>query len=77
MALTNYIFQTVIGVGIFTGFGLFGDINLGLGLLISFVVFPMQILLSYLWLNRFQYGPLEWIWRSVTYGKLQALKVRK
>lgn len=74
MALTNYIIQTLIGVGIFTGFGLFGEINLGLGIMISLIVFPLQILFSYLWLKYFKYGPLEWLWRSATYWKLQSIK---
>lgn len=74
MALTNYIIQTLIGVGLFTGFGMFGEVNLSLGVLVCFIVFPFQVLFSYLWLRYYRFGPLEWVWRSVTYGKLQPMK---
>ncbi|GAE27799.1 membrane protein [Halalkalibacter wakoensis JCM 9140] len=77
MALTNYIMQTFIGVGIFTGLGLFGDVNLTLGIILSLIIFPIQILFSYLWLKYYKYGPLEWLWRSITYGEFQTLKMRK
>src|SRR5699024_7729027 len=46
MALTNYIVQTLICVGIFSGFGIFGGINLRLGIVISFIIFLFQILYS-------------------------------
>ena len=39
------------------------------GLLISVLIFSLQIPLSVWWLRRFQYGPLEWLWRGLTYGK--------
>jgi len=75
MALTNYIVQTLICVGIFTGFGIFGGINLRLGIVISFIIFLFQILYSLLWLKYFRFGPLEWIWRSLTYGRFQHIKL--
>ncbi|MBN6205449.1 DUF418 domain-containing protein [Ralstonia pickettii] len=74
MALTNYILQTIIGVGLFTGFGMFGELNIALGILISIIVFPLQMLFSFLWLTYFRFGPLEWIWRSFTYMQFQPLK---
>ncbi|MEJ8777377.1 DUF418 domain-containing protein [Pseudogracilibacillus sp. ICA-222130] len=77
MALTNYIMQTFIGVGIFTGLGLFGELHLWLGIVISFLVFPLQILFSFLWLQHFRFGPLEWIWRSITYGQFQSIRINK
>src|SRR5699024_718642 len=77
MALTNYILQTIIGVGVFTGLAMFGTLNIGLGIIISIIIFPLQILFSYLWLKRFRFGPLEWVWRSITYGKMQPLKIVK
>lgn len=74
MALTNYITQTLIGVGLFTGLGMFGEVNIGLGILISIIVFPLQMILSYFWLKHFRFGPLEWLWRSLTYGEFQPMK---
>lgn len=47
MALTNYITQTLVGVGIFTGLGLFGIINLRLAVLICLIVYPLQMVFSY------------------------------
>jgi uncharacterized protein len=35
--------------------------------------FGLQILFSVWWLNRFHFGPMEWVWRSLTYGEMQAM----
>ncbi len=71
MALTNYISQSIIGVLLFYGTG--GALGASLGLaqteLVAIGVFTFQTLFSMIWLRYFQYGPLEWIWRMLTYGK--------
>ncbi|MCR5820044.1 MAG: DUF418 domain-containing protein [Bacteroidaceae bacterium] len=71
MALTNYISQSLVGVIMFYGFG-FG-LGTAFGLvyveLTAMAVFLMQIFLSRLWLLRFRFGPLEWVWRMLTYGR--------
>jgi len=71
MALTNYIFQSVIGILLFYGVGLgLGQYLGAAGLaLFVFLIFGIQIYLSNLWLMKFKYGPLEWIWRVLTYGR--------
>lgn len=71
MALTNYIFQSLICVSIFynCGINLFGEIGLAYVICIAIGVLIVQVILSNLWLSYFQYGPLEWIWRSLTYRK--------
>lgn len=71
MALTNYIFQSVIGMMLFygIGFGLGASVGLGATEIIALGVFSFQIVFSAVWLSVFQYGPLEWIWRMLTYGK--------
>jgi len=71
MALTNYLMQSVFGMVIFYGIGFQLGARTGLVYveLIATAVFCIQIIYSYLWLNYFRYGPLEWIWRMVTYGK--------
>jgi len=76
MALTNYLIQTIICVFIFYGygFGLFGIIGAGTATLIAFTILGFQILISYLWLKYFRYGPIEWLWRQLTYR--QRLKFR-
>lgn len=70
MALTNYISQSVIGIIIYYGIG-FG-LGLSQGLyqieLVAIIVFSVQTLFSSLWLRRMKFGPLEWIWRMLTYG---------
>jgi uncharacterized protein len=70
MALTNYVGQSVICTLIFygTGLGLGGTVGPTLYLPIGFVVYLVQIATSRLWLSRFQFGPLEWLWRMLTYG---------
>lgn len=71
MALTNYIGQSLIGMSLFYGVGL--GIGSSVGLLttelIALGVFAFQILFSMLWLSLFRFGPLEWIWRMLTYGR--------
>ncbi|MHA7966304.1 DUF418 domain-containing protein [Paenibacillus sp. CAU 1782] len=78
MAFTNYILQSVIGTLIFYGygFGYFGQAGHVVQLLISICVFACQLLLSRLWLRRFRMGPLEWIWRVITYWTVPSMKSR-
>ncbi|HEX7847680.1 MAG TPA: DUF418 domain-containing protein [Chitinophagaceae bacterium] len=77
MALTNYLMQTVICVGIFygVGLGLGGNIGPSVFFPVALGIYGLQILYSNLWFNYFNYGPLEWIWRMLTYGK--RLKISK
>ncbi|MEO7445294.1 MAG: DUF418 domain-containing protein [Ferruginibacter sp.] len=76
MALTNYITHTLIGLFVFTKLGL--DVtNWGPAAcsIFAVAVFLLQIMLSTAWLKYFNYGPLEWIWRMLTYGhRLPILK---
>ena len=69
MALTNYLMQTVICVVIFYGygFGLVGTMGAAKATLIALTIFAFQVVLSNLWLKFFGYGPMEWIWRQLTY----------
>jgi len=76
MALSNYIGQSLIATFIFYGFGfgLFGTVNRVGQLLIILVIWSMQIAFSSWWLSRFQYGPLEWIWRCLSHWHWQPLR---
>ncbi len=76
MALSNYIFQSLICTTIFYsyGLGLFGSMGRAAGLGLTVAIYVSQVGLSRWWLNRFQFGPLEWLWRSITYGKLQPMQ---
>ena len=71
MALTNYISQSLIGIWLFYGIGLALGASKGLGEteLIASGVFLFQMIFSMFWLKAFRFGPLEWIWRMLTYGK--------
>ncbi len=77
MALTNYIGQSVIGMIIFYGIGFeLALIGLIYVELIAAGVFVFQILFSSIWLRYFQFGPLEWIWRMLTYGKWLKIRIK-
>lgn len=73
MALSNYILQSVVCSLIFNGYGLGLFEKVGAAGLwgITFAIYLVQIPLSAWWLSRFQFGPLEWVWRSLTYGQKQ------
>ncbi|AKT43261.1 DUF418 domain-containing protein [Chondromyces crocatus] len=76
MALTNYLSQSALALMIFTGvgFGLLGQLNsLGCVVLVA-VLFTGQVIVSRLWLTHFRFGPAEWVWRSLTYGKAQPMR---
>jgi uncharacterized protein len=73
MALSHYIGQSLICTYIFYGWGLglFAQVERGPQLLIVAAVWAFQLWLSPIWLRHYYYGPLEWLWRSLTYWKLQ------
>ncbi len=70
MALTNYLAQSVICTFIFYGHGLgwFGHMERTGQVLVVLGVWLAQLLWSPMWLRRFRYGPVEWLWRWLTYG---------
>jgi len=78
MALTHYVAQTVIcGLLLFGPVGdLFGRFSRAELMLVVLAVWTVQLLVSGPWLRRFQYGPLEWAWRSLTYGERQPMRRR-
>ena len=75
MAFTNYLMQSVIFGWLFYGYGLglFGKLGVTAALAIGIGVYILQIVFSAYWLKRYFYGPVEWLWRSVTYGTRQPL----
>ncbi|MBC3830019.1 DUF418 domain-containing protein [Undibacterium amnicola] len=78
MALTNYLTQSVIQASFFYGWGL-GNFGLGRAQQLGFAVAVIcsQVLFSHWWLGRFRYGPLEWVWRAVTYWEMPAMKIER
>jgi uncharacterized protein len=79
LAFSNYVFQTVLCTTFFYsyGFGMFGKTGPLMNLFIIFIVWGVQVPLSVWWCRRFRFGPVEWLWRSLTYGKRQPMKLRK
>jgi uncharacterized protein len=77
MPLTNYLMQSVICTLIFNGygFGFFGKVGPAAGLALTVLIFLAQIPLSQQWMAEFRFGPLEWIWRTLTYGKRQPMRL--
>ncbi|RLD50811.1 MAG: hypothetical protein DRJ05_19150 [Bacteroidetes bacterium] len=69
MALTNYLMQSIIFTTIMYsyGFGKFGSFQPWQLVIFAVVVFVLQIFISKIWLQNFRFGPLEWIWRKLTY----------
>lgn len=76
MAFSNYLFQTFVGTVVFLGAGFGMIMKVGPAYLTVFgvLVFIVQILISYCWLRYFNYGPIEWLWRSATYKKWQRMR---
>jgi uncharacterized protein len=76
MALTNYLLQSMICIVIFHsyGFGLYGKVEVWQGIILTVIIFTLQILFSRWWIIHFQFGPFEWLWRCLTYFKLLPLK---
>ena len=68
MAMTNYLMQTIICTTLFYGYG-FGQYGIGIaaGILLTFVIYGIELVWSGWWLGRFRFGPLEWLWRTLTY----------
>jgi uncharacterized protein len=77
MAITNYLLQTVICTTLMYGygFGLYGQVGPAIGIALTFVLYGLQIPWSLAWLQRFRFGPVEWLWRTLTYGHLQSMRL--
>ncbi|MFC5046497.1 DUF418 domain-containing protein [Aquimarina hainanensis] len=79
MAFTNYILQNVICSLLFYGYGLgyYGKVDRVFLLYTVLVIWGVQLLYTTIWLHFFRYGPLEWLWKSLTYGKKLPFKKGK
>lgn len=76
MTLTNYLAQNIIALLIFSGFGLGIGKNqpLWIYFLLGFVVYVLQLIISVQWSKKYQLGPVEWLWRSLSAGQILPLK---
>jgi uncharacterized protein len=77
MALTTYLSQSVVMTFLFYGWGLglLGTLGPAASIAITAAVFACQIALSRMWLARFRFGPMEWVWRMITYGTAPPLRL--
>ncbi|HEX6313986.1 MAG TPA: DUF418 domain-containing protein [Gemmatimonadaceae bacterium] len=75
MALTNYLLQIAALDLLFSGYGLgLGQVRPVVGLAAAFACFAAEAMFSSFWLARFRFGPAEWLWRSLTYGRFQPMR---
>jgi uncharacterized protein len=77
MALTTYLTQSVVSTLLFYSFGLrwFGRVGYTGMFAITVVLFSIQMAASAWWLKRYRFGPAEWLWRTLTYGRAPAMRV--
>ena len=77
MAFTNYLAQSLIFGWMFYGYGLglFGSIGAARALAIGLAVYVAQVFFSAGWLRRCRYGPVEWLWRTLMYGRWQPMRL--
>lgn len=79
MALTNYIMHSIICMIVFTGvgFGLFGKLQRFELLYVVFSIWILQLIISPIWLKHFEFGPLEWLWRRLSYLQKPGFRRKK
>jgi uncharacterized protein len=76
MALTAYLLQSALALAAFGGFRLYDRLSTASALLVVAGIWAVLLVACPLWLRWFQMGPVEWLWRSLTYGRVQPLRVR-
>jgi uncharacterized protein len=77
MPLTNYLTHSVVCTLVFYGYGLglYGGLSPAITIILTFAIYRAQVWISSWWLARYRFGPAEWLWRSLTYGRLQPMSV--
>lgn len=74
MAFTNYLMHSLVCAIFFVGLGHFGQLERHQLYYVVFAIWAVQLVVSPLWLSRYSMGPLEWLWRGLTYGELPKLR---
>ena len=76
MALTDYLMQSVLCTLFFYHYttGLYGRIGPAIGLAPTVILYGAQVVFSNWWLKRYRFGPMEWLWRGLTYGKFPSMR---
>lgn len=69
-----YVMQTVICLFVFSGLGLYGQLQRYELYVVVAAICLLQLLVSPIWLRRYRFGPLEWLWRSLAYRRKQPMK---
>ncbi len=79
MSISNYLLQSILCTALFYayGLGLYGSFSYLQGFMLVCAVFAVQLFISRLWLKRFAYGPVEYIWRYASYGRKPMEKTKK
>jgi uncharacterized protein len=79
MALTNYLLQSLIASLIFYGYGLgyYGHVGPAKGFAICVAIYLVQLPLSTLWLRHFDFGPVDWVLRCITYWRVMPIRKRE
>ncbi|MEX0658692.1 MAG: DUF418 domain-containing protein [Egibacteraceae bacterium] len=74
MALTAYVLQSALALLVFAGFGLYDRLTPAQALLVVVAIWVVLLVACPLWMRHFRFGPLEWLWRTLTYGQRQPLR---
>jgi len=77
MALSNYLMHTIVCTSLFNGygFGLYGKMQRYQIYGVVLAAWILQLIISKIWLRHFRFGPMEWVWRSVTYWRRQPMRI--
>ena len=78
VALSSYLMQTAVGAALFygIGFGLLGRFGNSVSVPIGLVVVAAQVVVGKVWLEHFRFGPVEWLWRSLTWLRWQPFRIK-
>lgn len=77
MALTAYLLQSALALCAFGGFRLYDQLSPAEALVVVFAIWTLLLIVCPLWLRTFRLGPVEWLWRSLTYGRIQRMRVSR
>jgi uncharacterized protein len=74
MALSAYLLQSLLALVVFWGFGLYDRLGAAEALVVVAGIWVVMLAVSMLWMSRFRFGPAEWLWRTLSYGRRQPLR---
>ena len=79
MSFTAYLSHTLFFSSVLYGYGLglYGSVGPAVLLPVSVVFYFLMLLFSYYWLKNFKFGPAEWVWKSLTYWKIQPMALKE